>query len=111
MNSYAKTFHMWMTGTVAGEAQDFPYGPPMLAWSLNEEGQLAPELKQAYQEMGIDLDALQEERRSYAERAEPQCGVNALDGQFAGETSPIPGVEAQEQGCPDYPFATETSER
>lgn len=105
MNSYGKTFHMWMTGTVTGESEDFPMGPPMLAWSLNEEGQLAPELAEAYQQMGFDIEAMQEQRASYSDQAEPQCGVNALDGQFEGDTTPLEGVEAKQEGCPDYPFA------
>lgn len=105
MNSYGKTFHMWMTGTVTGESEDFPYGAPTLAWSLNKEGQLAAELKQAYQEMGYDIDANQQKRQSYVDEAEPQCGVNALDGRFEGETTPIEGVQAKQQGCPEYPFA------
>jgi hypothetical protein len=101
-NSYGKTFHMWMTGTVTGEAQDFPYGEPKLAWSLNEEGQLADELKDAFEEMGFDIDEIKDKRKSYTNQAKPQCGVDRLKGQFKGETSPLAGVEAKQQGCPTY---------
>lgn len=104
LNSYGKTFHLWMTGRVAGETEDFPYGPPMLGWSLNKEGQLAPELKNIYQQMGYNLDALQKKRANYVDRAHPQCGIDVLDGQFQGPSSPIPGIEAKEYGCPEYPF-------
>lgn len=107
INSYGKTFHTWMTGTVVGEAEDFPYGPPMLAWSLNKEGQLAPELRQAYQEMGFNLDEIRQERAGYADQTNPQCGVNALDGQFPRETTSIDGVSAREDGCPEDPNARE----
>lgn len=72
---------------------------------MNKEGQLAAELKQANQEMGYDIDANQQTRQNYVDEAEPQCGVNALDGRFEGETTPIEGVQAKQQGCPEYPFA------
>jgi hypothetical protein len=105
IDSYGKTFHTWMTGTMVGDAQDFPYGEPMLAWSLNKEGQLASQLKDAYKQMGFDIEAIQKARQSYVTRTQPQCGVNALDGQFTGKTASMEGVRAKEQGCPDYPFA------
>jgi hypothetical protein len=102
IDSYGKTFHTWMTGATTGEAEDFPYGEPKLAWSLNEEGQLDDSLRAAYDNLSIDIEATAEARASYADKTSPQCGVNRLDGMFEGETQPIKGVSARQENCPDY---------
>src|SRR5690606_20797706 len=35
VNSYGKTWHVWMTGVHGRTPDPLPYGPPRLAWSFN----------------------------------------------------------------------------
>jgi hypothetical protein len=42
MNSYGKTWHVWMTGMYGQSPDDLPIGPAHLAWSFNHDGEDAP---------------------------------------------------------------------
>jgi len=53
---------------------------------------------------GTDIHSIA--RASDTEKAEPKCGVDALDVQFEGEMMLLEGAEAKHKSCPDYPFST-----
>jgi hypothetical protein len=44
MNSYGKTWHVWMTGAMDQPADKLPLGSARLAWSFNREGEANPGL-------------------------------------------------------------------
>lgn len=94
INSYGKTWHTWNTGTGTQSPDELPLGEPKLAWSLNRDGEADPNLlKRREERLGIDHDAIRENRGALQERAHPQRGVDALKGEFGRETQPIDGVE------------------
>lgn len=97
VNSYGKTWHVWNTGHFGlNDADRLPLGEPSLAWSLNHDGEAVPGLVERMEErVGVDVEENREARREFLEMAEPQEGVNALQGQFQRNTTPIPGVEAK----------------
>ena len=89
MNSYGKTWHVWMTD----RGHRLPLGPPMLAWSFNRDGEAKAGLvEERDKKMGIDSAAKRRERQDLAELARPQSGVDDLKGRFPGPTRDIPGV-------------------
>lgn len=93
MNSYGKTWHVWMTGTMNGPGDKMPLGDPMLAWSFNHDGEIDPVLvERRDKEMRIDSDALRSERKDLLSEAHPQGGVDAIKSKFPG-AQPVPGVE------------------
>ena len=94
LNSYGKTWHTWHTGRHDGEPGDaLPLGQPALMWSFNREGECDESLA-ADRNEAMELDTVR--RRLARERlrgsARPQAGVDAMDGQFHGPTTPVPGV-------------------
>ena len=93
MNSYGKTWHTWHTGRHDGEpGHDLPLGDPKLMWSFNREGECEESLKRDRNEaMGFDAAKKHAERQEFLPLAHPQCGVDAMAGQFTG-TTPIAGV-------------------
>jgi hypothetical protein len=92
MNSYGKTWHVWMTGTMDGPGDALPLGDPMLAWSFNHDGEAKPGLvERRDKEMGIDSGALALERKDLLTDAHPQGGVDAVRSAFPG-ARPVPGV-------------------
>lgn len=93
MNSYGKTWHTWHTGRHDGEPGDrLPLGPPMLMWSFNRDGESDEALKDDLQtHMKIDEAENRARRRSLADLAHPQHGVDAMAGCFPGAT-PLHGV-------------------
>jgi hypothetical protein len=85
MNSYGKTWHLWMTGKDNGGGDALPMGPAQLAWSFNHDGELRPDmLKRRDQEMNIDTAKKRQEREDLAREAHAQQGVDALKGKFGG---------------------------
>jgi hypothetical protein len=93
MNSYGKTWHVWMTGTLDGPGDKLPLGDPMLAWSFNHDGEVATGLvERRDKEMGIDTNALKSERKALVSEAHPQGGVDALKGEFPDARAAV-GVE------------------
>ncbi len=93
MNSYGKTWHLWNTGHRGQPNDALPFGPPMLAWSFNRDGEALPGLVEARDKaMGTDTQKTREERASLRSLARPQAGVDALKGKFARPTRDIPGV-------------------
>lgn len=93
MNSYGKTWHVWMTGTLDGAGDKLPLGDPMLAWSFNHDGEVEPGLvERRDKEMGIDSNALKSERKAFLPEARPQGGVDAIKSEFP-DARPVFGVE------------------
>ncbi|HJW25011.1 MAG TPA: OBAP family protein [Rhodocyclaceae bacterium] len=93
MNSYGKTWHIWNTGVEGRPGDKLPLGEPMLAWSLNRDGELHPGLVESRdRRMGLDSLAKRRERADLATRAHPQAGVDALKGKFGPDTRDLPGV-------------------
>lgn len=93
MNSYGKTWHVWDTTGRRGPA-DFPYGPAMLAWSFNRDGEVNSQMLGARDtRLGIDTWEKRRHRQDLVALAHPQCGIAALRDRFGRETTAVPGVE------------------
>jgi hypothetical protein len=92
INSYGKTWHFWMTGTVDNTGDDLPVGPPHLAWSFNRDGEMRRDLLVRRDErMRLDTTRARQQRADLTPLAQPQGGVGALSMHFPGAT-PLPGV-------------------
>lgn len=93
INSYGKTWHVWMTGTKQSPGDALPLGPAHLAWSFNADGEAKPGL---VEDMASRLKQdVGEKRRSRAELAplaRPQEGVDALASRFPGRGGAPEGV-------------------
>lgn len=96
MNSYGKTWHVWMTG----HGHKLPTGKPMLAWSFNRDGEARPGLvEERDSKMNINSKEIRNKRQDLTALARPQMGVDALKGKFGRPTQDIPGVtDKQSQG-------------
>lgn len=95
MNSYGKTWHTWRAQGGNQEADELPLGKPVLAWSLNRDGEADPELLKWRQEkLGMDPQETRERRAELRSLAKPQSGVDVLEGQFKRPTQPLEGVSA-----------------
>lgn len=93
MNSYGKTWHLWNTGHSNHFNDALPLGQPMLAWSLNRDGELLPGLiEERDRKMKLDSVATRKARAELQKLAKPQSGVDDLKGKFARPTQDIPGV-------------------
>jgi hypothetical protein len=93
MNSYGKTWHVWNTGGAGIEPDELPLGEPMLAWSFNRDGEAAPGLVETRDErMNVDSMEIRRARADLVELANPQSGVDALEGRFPTQTRAIEGV-------------------
>ncbi|WP_019819254.1 OBAP family protein [Saccharomonospora saliphila] len=103
LNSYGKTWHTWHTGRHDGEpGTAVPLGAPTLMWSFNRDGECEQSLEHDRNTaMNLDTAAKHEQRRSFAEFAHPQRGVDAMADDFDGTTTPIPGVvDVRHSGSP-----------
>jgi hypothetical protein len=75
LNSYGKTWHVWMTGTPEQPGERLPLGPARLGWALTAEGQVRPGLVEARdRRLGVDTGAKRRERSDLASLAHPQVG-------------------------------------
>lgn len=93
MNSYGKTWHLWNTGAEGMAPDKLPFGPAMLAWSFNRDGEAMPGLvEKRDRRLGIDSDDKRRQRADLQQLAKPQSGVDALKGKFGRATREIPGV-------------------
>jgi hypothetical protein len=89
MNSYGKTWHVWMTD----REDKLPVGEPTLAWSFNREGEARPGLiEERDKRMGIDTAGIRQARQELVSLAKPQAGVDELEGKFSRPVRDIPGV-------------------
>lgn len=93
MNSYGKTWHTWHTGRHdIGGGHSLPLGDPMLMWSFNRDGECDAELEADRERaMGLDTPKTRAQRRSLADTAHPQRGVDLLAAHFPDST-PLGGV-------------------
>ena len=92
MNSYGKTWHVWNTGALGEAGDTLPFGPPMLAWSFNRDGEAKPALvEQRDRKLGIDTEEKRRQRVELQPLARPQSGVDALKAAFP-QARPMPGV-------------------
>lgn len=95
INSYGKTWHVWNTGHEGSPADPLPFGPPMLAWSFNRDGEAIPSmLERRDQRLGVDTADKRRRRADLVPLAKPQFGVDELKGKFGRPGTPIPGVSA-----------------
>jgi hypothetical protein len=104
MNSYGKTWHVWNTGHAGQPGDKLPLGPPMLAWSINRDGELLPGMLEARdQRLGIDTAERRRNRADLRPLAKPQMGVDDLKGKFGRPTKDIPGVVDQRAAAAPRP--------
>ncbi|MDQ1474197.1 MAG: hypothetical protein QOJ99_5677 [Bryobacterales bacterium] len=93
MNSYGKTWHVWMTDSHGKAGDSLPLGEPHLAWSFNRDGELdAAMLRDRDMRMGIDSQKKRQDRQDMVKLAKPQSGVDRLKDKFPGTLVSIPGV-------------------
>jgi hypothetical protein len=93
MNSYGKTWHVWMTGIHGRKADELPIGPPHLAWSFNHDGEDLPGLiRDRDKRMDLDTADERKDRQALVSLAKPQGGVDAMAGMFPNARS-VPGVQ------------------
>lgn len=89
MNSYGKTWHVWDTGSPGRAGSMLPMGDPMLAWSFNHDGEVAPALLADYERrQRATLADKQRQREELRSLARPQQGENALEGKFSEGDKP-----------------------
>ena len=87
MNSYGKTWHVWMQGDA------LPTGPAHLAWSFNQDGEIKPGMaEERDRRMGIDSGAKRRDRADLVPLARPQEGVDVLQKAFPNATGAPDGV-------------------
>lgn len=93
MNSYGKTWHVWITDNNGKPVDSLPLGTPHLAWSFNHDGEADPALiPRRDRKMQLDTGKERRDRQSMVPLAHPQSGVDDLKGKFPGPTHSIPGV-------------------
>lgn len=87
MNSYGKTWHLWMEGS------DLPLGEAELAWSFNRDGEVDPKLvKTRDDKFNVSTKEKRQQRQDLVKLAKPQSGVNDLKSSFP-HSKPVSGVE------------------
>lgn len=93
MNSYGKTWHVWMTGGYGIAGNSLPLGEPKLAWSFNRNGENAPGIVEKRDKvLGINTASKRASRQDLVPSAHPQGGVDDLRRSFGRRTTPLPGV-------------------
>jgi hypothetical protein len=93
MNSYGKTWHVWMTDDNGRPVDKLPMGEPHLAWSFNRDGETLPGLiERRDKKMDTNTTQVRQDRQDLLPLARPQSGVDDLNGKFPGPTHPIAGV-------------------
>jgi hypothetical protein len=101
MNSYGKTWHVWMTGMFQQQGDKLPFGEPHLAWSFNRDGEDKPGIVAA-RDKALDVNTTQKKRNraDLVAKAKPQCGVDAIKASFIGSKD-LQGVTARVENCPN----------
>jgi hypothetical protein len=93
INSYGKTWHTWMTGMHGRTADSLPYGPPLLQWSFNRDGEADSAMVAARdRRMNFDTRDAREDRAGMASAAVPQGGVATLGARFPNARGTPAGV-------------------
>jgi hypothetical protein len=79
MNSYGKTWHVWMTGSELRAGDALPLGPAHLAWSFNRDGEIDSRLLSSRDaRMKIDTAERRRQRDDLRGLAHRQEGEDAL---------------------------------
>jgi hypothetical protein len=87
MNSYGKTWHVWMDG------DKLPLGEAHLAWSFNRDGEARAGLvEERDRKLRIDSGAKRRDRADLVPLARPQSGVDALRSAFPNAKGAPEGV-------------------
>lgn len=98
INSYGKTWHVWNTGSVKHAGDELPLGPPMLAWSLNRDGEADPDLlADRDAKLGVSMQEKREQRQEFVELTHAQEGVDVLKGKFKRSTTAVAGVKDKKE--------------
>jgi hypothetical protein len=93
INSYGKTWHVWMTGMHGGGGDPLPFGPARLQWSFNRDGEAAADMVASRDaRLSLDTAAARKARADLAALARPQGGVNAMAPLFGQAGGAPPGV-------------------
>jgi hypothetical protein len=101
MNSYGKTWHVWMTDSGGHPGDKLPLGDPHLAWSFNHDGESQPGLiQQRDARMKLNTSEIHDSRQDLVSSARPQSGVQDLAGKFGPGVKPLPGVVDSREGRP-----------
>lgn len=96
INSYGKTWHVWMTGVHGRQPDALPLGPAHLAWSFNADGEANPDMiRQRDEHLRLDSQAARRARQPWTGEARPQVGVDALRRHFPAATR-IEGVSEKQ---------------
>lgn len=104
LNSYGKTWHTWNTGHEGHPADPLPFGPPVLAWSFNRDGEALPSMvEKRDRKLRINPAEKRRQRADLQQLAKPQSGVDDLKGKFARPVSDIPGVTDRAAGARPAP--------
>jgi hypothetical protein len=99
MNSYGKTWHVWMTD----KGDNVPMGDATLAWSFNRDGEARPNLiEERDKKLAVSTAEKRKNRQDLVELARPQLGVDDLNGKFVRPSQSIPGV-VDERSAPASP--------
>jgi hypothetical protein len=94
INSYGKTWHLWMSDSQGKPVDKLPLGPPHLAWSFNHDGEAVPGLLESRDaRLKIDSRKKRESRADLAGSAHQQAGVEDLRGKFRSSRGAPEGVE------------------
>lgn len=96
INSYGKTWHVWDTGHFGhARGEPLPIGMPLLAWSLNADGEAPAQLlAERDKRLGISTDERRRNRADLQSLAHPQEGVDDLAKHFPNRSVP-PFVRAR----------------
>ncbi|MCU1328940.1 MAG: hypothetical protein JWN34_4310, partial [Bryobacterales bacterium] len=79
VNSYGKTWHLWMTDSHGKAGDALPIGEPHLAWSFNRDGEADPGMLQGRdRRFGVDSNAKRKERSNFSNLARTQRGTELL---------------------------------
>jgi len=93
MNTYGKTWYLWNVDNTGQAADNVPMGDPILAWSFNRDGEVAPgSIEKRDKKLNVDTAEIRSGRAALKNLAHPQAGVDVLKGKFKGQTQDIPGV-------------------
>jgi hypothetical protein len=81
MNSYGKTWHVWMTDSHGKAVDSLPLGQPHLAWSFNHDGEADPVMVRD-RNRRMSVPDKRQQRTELRPLAHPQEGEDAMSDQF-----------------------------
>jgi uncharacterized protein DUF1264 len=100
INSYGKTWHVWMTDSQGKPVDRIPLGTPHLAWSFNHDGEAVPGLvEKRDRRLTVDSAEKRRARADLASNAHAQGGVDELKHQFRNSNGAPAGVRDIKAGA------------